>query len=116
MPPWHISLKLKSQNQVYIFLLLTDFILEISSDSASIQTLNSRSFQEFVKRNHGQYTVLFDFNAVQEDDISVQEGERVTVLNKDDSDWYWVQTCDGQEGFTPKEYLHYFSSMSQSGT
>lgn len=59
--------------------------------------------------------MLFDFEAVQEDDISVHQGERVTVLNKDDADWYWVKTQDGEEGFTPREYLRYFSSRTQSG-
>ncbi|XP_028398391.1 SH3 domain-containing protein Dlish-like [Dendronephthya gigantea] len=81
--------------------------IENNSDSASVQTLNSESYQEFVKRNHGQYSVLFDFEAVQEDDVSVKQGERVVVLNKDDADWYWVKTKDGREGFTPKEYLQY---------
>ena len=90
-------------------------MIENSSDSASVQTLKSESFQEFIKKNHGQYTVLFDFEAVQEDDITVRQGERVTVLNKDDCDWYWIKTEDGEEGFTPREYLQYFSSRTQSG-
>ena len=78
-------------------------------------TLNSESFQEFVKRNHGQYAVLFDFEATQEDDVSVRQGEKVTLLNKDDPDWYWVKTGNGREGFAPQAYLQYFSSKTQSG-
>jgi hypothetical protein len=90
-------------------------LVETSSDSASVGTLNSESFQEFIKKNHGQYTVLFDFEAAQEDDITVRQGERVTVLNKDDRDWYWVKTHKGEEGFAPRQYLQYFSSRTQSG-
>ena len=89
--------------------------LENTSDSASVQTLNSESYQEFIKRNHGQYIVLFDFKAVQEDDIAVRQGDRVTVLNKDDVDWYWVKTQDGEEGFAPREYLRHISPSSKSG-
>lgn len=59
--------------------------------------------------------MLFDFEAMQEDDVSVRQGERVTVLNEDDADWYWVKTQDGREGFTPREYLRYFSLKTQFG-
>lgn len=90
-------------------------LTENDSDSASVQTLNSKSYQEFIKKNHGQYIVLFDFEAVQEDDVSVQQGERVVVLNNDDADWYWVKTKDGREGFTPKEYLQYHPSTTHFG-
>ena len=62
--------------------------------------------QDFVKKHLGQYIVLFDYNAMQEDDISTHHGETVTVLNKDDPDWYWVRTEDGtREGFIPRKFL-----------
>lgn len=74
------------------------------------------SLQEFVKRHHGRYVVLFDYSAVQEDDISTRRGEHVTVLNKDDVDWYWVKTDDGREGFIPREYLQPVQATVNSGS
>ncbi|PFX27302.1 SH3 domain-containing protein Dlish-like isoform X1 [Stylophora pistillata] len=49
--------------------------------------------------------VLFDFHAADENDVDVQRGEVVTVLNRDDQDWWWVMRDDGLEGFIPSSYV-----------
>ena len=59
--------------------------------------------------------MLYDFEAVQEDDVAIRQGERVTLLNKDDVDWYWIKNQDGDEGFAPREYLRYTSPSTKSG-
>ena len=54
----------------------------------------------------GRYIVLYTFIARDENDVSVERGEFVTVLNREDPDWYWVVRSDGQEGFVPSAFVY----------
>lgn len=63
------------------------------NDSASIL-----DYLPFFKDPSGRYIVLYTFIARDENDVSVERGEFVTVLNKEDPDWYWIVRTDGQEG------------------
>ncbi|XP_035660602.1 uncharacterized protein LOC118405287 [Branchiostoma floridae] len=58
----------------------------------------------FPKQPIGQATVMFDFMAVEENDLSVMRGETVTLLNMDDADWVFARTDDGAEGFIPRNF------------
>jgi Variant SH3 domain len=49
---------------------------------------------------------LYTFIARDENDVSVERGEFVTVLNREDPDWYWVVRSDGQEGFVPSAFVY----------
>ncbi|XP_038049276.1 SH3 domain-containing protein Dlish-like [Patiria miniata] len=60
----------------------------------------------FVRDPNGQYVVLYDFTAQDENDLSVVSGDCVMLLNEDDPDWTWVQKSDGAEGFVPRAYLY----------
>lgn len=55
-----------------------------------------------------------------ENDVSVERGEFVTVLNRDDPDWFWVlRHCDGNEGFVPSGFVypgHVLNSYATTGT
>ncbi|KAH6946315.1 hypothetical protein HPB50_012763 [Hyalomma asiaticum] len=51
----------------------------------------------FFKDPAGRYVVLYTFVARDENDVSVERGELVTVLNHEDPDWFWVLRSDGQE-------------------
>jgi hypothetical protein len=64
----------------------------------------------FMKRDLGKYIVLFDFWSEEENDVCVQRGEFVTLLNRDDSDWFWVSKTSehskrNTEGFVPASFL-----------
>jgi hypothetical protein len=54
----------------------------------------------------GRYIVLYTFIARDENDVSVERGEFVTVLNREDPDWYWIVRSDGQEGFVPSGFVY----------
>jgi hypothetical protein len=55
----------------------------------------------------GRFIVLYTFTARDENDIDVHRGEFITVLNKDDPDWFWIiRDCDGQEGFVPSAFIY----------
>lgn len=69
----------------------------------------------FRKGEGALVSVLFDFIARDENDISVYKGETITVLNREDADWWWVATPEGYEGFVPKSYLSCSSSDSSEG-
>lgn len=78
--------------------------------SSSTQSLNSQISQPdihpFFKDPSGRYIVLYTFIARDENDVSVERGEFVTVLNREDPDWYWVVRSDGQEGFVPSAFVY----------
>lgn len=52
--------------------------------------------------------------------MSVERGEFVTVLNRDDPDWFWVlRHIDGNEGFVPSGFVypgHVLHSYATTGT
>lgn len=62
-----------------------------------------RPFRKDIK---GRYLMLFTFKARDENDISVERGEIITVLNDDDPEWYWIIRSDSQEGFVPVSYTY----------
>ena len=54
----------------------------------------------------GRFVVLYSYNAQDENDLSVERGQCVTVLNSDDPDWFWVSKFDGQEGFVSSGFIY----------
>uniref|UniRef100_A0A182U307 SH3 domain-containing protein n=1 Tax=Anopheles melas TaxID=34690 RepID=A0A182U307_9DIPT len=47
-------------------------------------------FLPFAKDPSGRYIVLYTFIARDENDVSVERGEFVTVLNREDPEWFWI--------------------------
>lgn len=81
----------------------------VSQSQNSIQTTQSQpDVHPFFKDpSAGRYIVLYTFVARDENDVSVERGEFVTVLNRDDPDWFWVlRHCDGNEGFVPSGFVY----------
>ena len=66
---------------------------------------NPSGSQTFITRRRSMLRVMYDFEALAENDVSVKRGEMVTVLNKDDKDWWWVENSRLQKGFVPKDYI-----------
>ena len=54
----------------------------------------------------GRYVVLYSYSAQDENDLSVERGQCVTVLNSEDPDWFWVSKFDGTEGFVPSGFIY----------
>lgn len=80
-------------------------------DSLQVQTDMFAPAFNFKKNNYGDFIVRFEFIACDENDINAQKGDKVTVLNKDDKDWYWVVNTRGVEGFIPKDFLVPFDRL-----
>lgn len=78
-------------------------------------SLNSEpDYLPFSKDPSGRYIVLYTFIARDENDVSVERGEFVTVLNKEDVDWYWIVRTDGQEGFVPSAFVYPAENILQT--
>lgn len=60
-----------------------------------------------IPRNYNgpRVRVIYDYVGENEDDVNVQAGEVVTLLNDEDIEWIWVMRKDGCEGFMPREYM-----------
>lgn len=65
----------------------------------------SRGAHPQVGERQTMLRVLFDFQACDDDDISVRRGELVKVLNKEDDDWWWVENVYRERGFVPRNFL-----------
>ena len=81
--------------------------VDLFAPKSSNQTYDARQFK---KQPYGRYVVVFDFEAVDENDITVESREIVTVLNMEDPDWYWVKRGNGEEGFVPRSFICPFPS------
>ncbi|XP_074663087.1 SH3 domain-containing protein Dlish-like [Tubulanus polymorphus] len=75
--------------------------------SSSRESLYSEKIGKnlFRKKNFGSFVVLFGFRAVQKNDVTVARGDMVTLLNKDDPEWCWIRTPEGNEGFVPAAFI-----------
>uniref|UniRef100_A0A8D9ERN2 GRB2-related adapter protein n=1 Tax=Cacopsylla melanoneura TaxID=428564 RepID=A0A8D9ERN2_9HEMI len=80
----------------------------ISSSQGSLHSASSSQpdVHPFFKDPSGRFIVLYTFIARDENDLSVERGEFVTVLNREDPDWYWIVRSDGQEGFVPSGFVY----------
>ena len=76
--------------------------------------INKPRIEKFNKMTQGEYLVLYDFTAQQENDLTVERGEFVTVLNTEDKDWFWIRRSDHKEGFVPHNYLLNIDGQIQS--
>lgn len=83
----------------------------------SLASLSSEpDFLPFAKDPSGRYIVLYTFIARDENDVSVERGEFVTVLNREDPDWFWIVRSDGQEGFIPSGFVYPADNVLQART
>lgn len=48
---------------------------------------------------------LYDFNADGEDELTVKEGDKLAVLEKDGEEWWKCKNIEGVEGVVPASYL-----------
>jgi actin cytoskeleton-regulatory complex protein SLA1 len=61
----------------------------------------------------GEYaSVLYDFTADGEDEMSVKEGEQLLILERDGDDWWKCQNADGHTGMVPASYLEVLLLLS----
>ena len=49
--------------------------------------------------------VLYDFTADGDDELSVQEGDKLVVIERDSEDWWKVRDSLGREGVVPASYV-----------
>lgn len=74
-----------------------------SADKELTSTEVQPNVSRFRKVMWGVFLVVADFRAVDENEISIIKGERVSLLNHDDPHWHWVvRLGNSEEGFVPK--------------
>eukprot|EP00941_MAST-03F_sp_MAST-3F-sp1_P001713 g1713.t1 len=47
---------------------------------------------------------LYDFDATDEEEMTIREGDLITLIDQDDDDW-WTGTCSGKTGCFPRTYV-----------
>jgi len=52
-----------------------------------------------------QVIALYDYQAQRSDELSLTRGDRITVLFKDNDNWWMGELADGQQGFFPTNYV-----------
>jgi len=52
-----------------------------------------------------RHRALFDYESQNDGEMSLKEGEIVTITEKDPSGWWYAQAGDGREGFVPSSYV-----------
>uniref|UniRef100_A0A6B2EH11 Putative sorbin and sh3 domain-containing protein n=1 Tax=Phlebotomus kandelakii TaxID=1109342 RepID=A0A6B2EH11_9DIPT len=89
--------------------------LQASLKHSQASLSSEPDFLPFAKDPSGRYIVLYTFIARDENDVSVERGEFVTVLNREDPDWFWIVRSDGQEGFIPSGFVYPADNVLQGG-
>ena len=49
--------------------------------------------------------VLYDFDAQGEDELSVRENEAVSIVDRENDEWWTVRNASGEEGVVPAQYV-----------
>jgi len=64
-------------------------------------------FQSEIPKDYNgpRVRVIYSYRGENDDDLDVDPGEIITILNGEDIEWIWVQRRDGREGFIPREYV-----------
>ena len=73
-------------------------------------------FVVLLQESTGKYIVLYNYSAQDENDLSVERGQCVTVLNTEDGDWFWVAKLDGAEGFVPAGFIYPLDAIQRQCT
>ena len=94
MHPFYKVHSAKSQLRRFSFFHLKRKIIKKSNNTFIIQEAT------------GRYIVLYNYTAQDENDLTVERGQCVTVLNCDDPDWFWVSQFDGRDGFVPSGFIY----------
>jgi len=76
------------------------------SSSLLSESSSQPEIHPFFKDSYGKFIVLYSYHGQDENDLSVERGQLVTVLNKDDPEWFWVNLPDGHEGFVPAGFIY----------
>lgn len=58
-------------------------------------------------------TVLYEFDAQGDDELTVKENETVTVIDKENDEWWSVRNSSGREGVVPAQYLQLNDGSAQ---
>jgi jouberin len=48
---------------------------------------------------------LYDYNAARSDELCLRRGDVITVLYKDNDNWWMGELVNGQQGFFPANYV-----------
>lgn len=84
------------------------------SESSSSGQPTAEIHPFFKDSSFGRFVVLYSYHAQDENDLSVERSQCVTVLNKDDPEWFWVLRADGQEGFVPAGFVYPLDAIQQN--
>lgn len=49
--------------------------------------------------------MLYDYKAQRSDELDLFAGDEITVLFKDNENWWMGELSDGQQGFFPSNYV-----------
>ena len=60
-------------------------------------------------------TVLYDFDAQGEDELTVKENDSVSIVDRSDDEWWLVRNSRGQEGVVPAQYVQLGGDSSSAG-
>jgi len=48
---------------------------------------------------------LYDYQSQRSDELSLKRSDRITVLFKDNDNWWMGELANGQQGFFPTNYV-----------
>lgn len=82
--------------------LMDKFTLAKAFNSAPLGSVPTPSYASI--DNSEYLNALFDFEAIDKNELSFSQGQKIKILEKPDGEW-WKGEVNGKQGFFPKNYV-----------
>ncbi|XP_041455755.1 jouberin-like isoform X2 [Lytechinus variegatus] len=80
--------------------------LNAESDGKAIFTFKAPVVEDKQKQ-YNKVVALYNYQAQRSDELSLEVGYEITVLHKDNENWWMGQLANGQQGYFPANYVSY---------
>ncbi|KAJ6599097.1 hypothetical protein DFH09DRAFT_1130110 [Mycena vulgaris] len=102
-PPRDVTPPKESKKASVHFAPESPTVIPVSDDEEEPQAAEEEADAE--EEEGDVATALYDFNADGADELSVAEGERLLILERDGDEWWKCRNEKGREGVVPASYL-----------
>ncbi|XP_038816743.1 nephrocystin-1 [Salvelinus namaycush] len=73
----------------------------------------TKTMEQIPESGTATYMVISAFKGEQEGDLTIQMGEVLTILSKNEDGWWLAQDSKGSKGLVPKTYLKRYSDQDE---
>uniref|UniRef100_A0A673VZG0 Nephronophthisis 1 n=1 Tax=Salmo trutta TaxID=8032 RepID=A0A673VZG0_SALTR len=96
-----------------LLVLVLDVEDEEEDDDDDEEDVVTKTMEQIPESGTATYMVISVFKGEQEGDLTIQMGEVLTILSKNEDGWWLAQDSKGNKGLVPKTYLKVPSTITE---